>query len=247
MVLVRKRFEDSGEDVLGGVLNSGWQIKNAKIRAVMQSKFRECEINRKGEARLMVKKAKVTAWFILAMVMFLHLVGQQTCRAQSLDESNSYRIGANDILSVYVWKEPELTRDVTVMPDGRITFPLAGEIMAQGQTPNQLKQTITEKLRKYVTAPEVTVIVRESRSRTIYAIGKVMRPGPYPLSPGMTVLQALSAAGGFAEWADTKHVLIIRRNGGKEEHLSFNYTELISGRNPGQNILLKPGDTVVVP
>ena len=161
--------------------------------------------------------------------------------------SPHYRIGPNDILHIYVWKEPDLTRDVTVMADGRITFPLIGEIMASGKTVAQLKQIITEKLKKYVTAPEVTVIVNESRSRTIYTIGKLARPGPYPLVPGMTVLQALSTAGGFAEWADTKNIIIVRHEGGKEVQLHFNYKEFIEGKNIKQNILLKPNDTIVVP
>jgi polysaccharide export outer membrane protein len=166
-------------------------------------------------------------------------------RAQS--ESSHYLIGANDVLSIYVWKEPDLTRDVTVMPDGRITFPLIGEVVAQGQTVNQLKATISEKLEKFVTAPEVTVIVSESRSRTIYTIGKVTRPGPYALAPNMTVLQALSTAGGFTEWADTKNILIVRREGNKEVQLQFNYKEFTDGDNLQQNILLKPNDTIVVP
>jgi polysaccharide export outer membrane protein len=166
-------------------------------------------------------------------------------RAQS--ESSHYLIGANDVLSIYVWKEPDLTRDVTVMPDGRITFPLIGEVTAQGQTVNQLKATISEKLEKFVTAPEVTVIVSESRSRTVYTIGKVTRPGPYALAPKMTVLQALSTAGGFTEWADTKNILIVRREGNKEVQLQFNYKEFTDGKNLQQNILLKPNDTIVVP
>jgi polysaccharide export outer membrane protein len=103
------------------------------------------------------------------------------------------------------------------------------------------------KLQKFVTAPEVTVIVKDTRSRVVYTIGKVKNPGTGPLGPQMTVLQALSAAGGFTEWADTKHVLIIRREGGKETQFKFNYNEYTSGDNMGQNILLKPGDTIVVP
>ncbi len=159
----------------------------------------------------------------------------------------SYRIGPSDILNIYVWKEAELTQDVTVMADGRITFPLIGEVMAKGRTVSELKKVIAEKLRNYVTAPEVTVIVKESRSRRIYTIGKLNRPGPYPLEPGMTVLQALSTAGGFTEWADTKNILIVRRDAGKEVQIHFNYKEFTSGKNLGQNILLKPNDTIVVP
>jgi polysaccharide export outer membrane protein len=168
-------------------------------------------------------------------------------QAAGVEQESSYLIGANDVLNIYVWKEKELTQDVTVMPDGKITFPLIGEVVAAGQTVAQLRDAIAAKLQKFVTAPEVTVIVKDTRSRVVYTIGKVKKPGTCPLAPEMSVLQALSAAGGFTEWADTKHVLIIRREGGKETQFKFNYNEYTSGDNTGQNILLKPGDTIVVP
>ena len=183
--------------------------------------------------------------FVSMSVFFL--VGKHPCDAQAPQESPSYLIGPNDILSIYVWKEPELTREVTVMPDGRVTFPLAGEVVAQGQTVTQLKKTITQKLEKYVTAPEVTVIVKESRSQMIYTIGKVGRSGPYPLTSGMTILQALSIAGGLGEWADQKNIILVRRQSGKEIQIPFNYKEFTSGQNLERNILLQPGDTIVVP
>jgi polysaccharide export outer membrane protein len=124
-----------------------------------------------------------------------------------------YQIGAADVLNIYVWKEPELTRDVSVLPDGKITFPLIGEVHAQGLTVTELKKIITDKLQHYVTAPEVTVVVVQTLSRRIYVIGMVNRPGPYPLEPGMSVIQALSAAGGFTQWADEKKIRVIRREG----------------------------------
>jgi polysaccharide export outer membrane protein len=159
----------------------------------------------------------------------------------------SYQMGPGDLVRVFIWKETELTQDLVVMPDGRITFPLIGEIQAQGKTVTELKAVISEKLKKYVTAPEVTVIVRESNSRQIYTIGRVIRPGPYPLGAGMTVLQALSLAGGFAEWAEERNIKIVRRENGKEIQLPFNYKEYISGKNLEQNILLRPSDTIVIP
>jgi polysaccharide export outer membrane protein len=162
-------------------------------------------------------------------------------------EPPAYLIGPNDTLNIHVWREDALTRDVTVMDDGRIAFPLIGEIMAQGKTIEGLKQIISQKLKKYVSAPNVTVIVKESRSRRIYTIGKLNTPGSYPLVAGMTVLQALSKAGGFTEWADTKNILVIRREGGMEERLLFNYKDFISGKEVEQNILLRPNDTIVVP
>ena len=175
------------------------------------------------------------------------------CDAVSLAESTaesempSYKIGPKDILNIYVWKEPELTQDVFVLPDGRITFPLIGEVMAQGRTVTELKEAITEKLENYVTAPEITVIIKEIQSRIIYTIGKINRVGPYPLEQNMTVLQALSTAGGFAEWADKKNILIVRREGEEEVQLRFNYKEFTSGENVEQNVILKPNDTIVVP
>ena len=158
-----------------------------------------------------------------------------------------YIVGPNDILSIFVWKEPDLTQEIIVMPDGRITFPMAGEVMARGKTVMELQYQITEKLSDYLTAPEVTVILRESRSRWIYTIGQVNGPGPYVLEPDTSVLQALSMAGGFAEWADQKQILIVRRQDNKELFFLFNYREYISGKNLEQNILLQPNDTIIVP
>jgi polysaccharide biosynthesis/export protein len=158
-----------------------------------------------------------------------------------------YVIGANDLLNIFVWKETDLTQDVTVMVDGRITFPMIGEIMAKGLTVIQLKDIITEKLKNFISNPEITVIVKESRSRMIYTIGKVTTPGPYQMQPDMTVLQALSTAGGFTEWAETKSIMIVRRNKNKEVMFRFNYQDFISGKDLKQNIVLEPNDTIVVP
>ena len=185
--------------------------------------------------------------FLFLIILLGLVTSAGFAMAQAPAQESSYRIGPNDVLNIFVWKEAELTRDVTVMPDGNITYPLIGEITAQGQTATELKKAITDKLQNFVTAPEVTVIVKETRSQMIYTIGKLTRPGPYPLAPSMTVMQALSAAGGFAEWADTKNILIVRREGGKETQLRFNFKEFTSGEKLEQNILLKPGDTLVVP
>jgi polysaccharide export outer membrane protein len=197
---------------------------------------------------------KCSGFVVAALaVMFFCVAGNSNgasakdAQAADAEQGSSYLIGANDLLNIYVWKEKELTQDINVMPDGKITFPLIGEIVAAGQTVTQLRDAIAEKLQKFVTAPDVTVIVKETRSRVVYTIGKVTKPGPYPLAPQMTVLQALSAAGGFTEWADTKNILIVRREGDKETQLRFNYKEYTSGDNLEQNILLKPGDTILVP
>ena len=193
----------------------------------------------------MTKRFKWTTVFLFSFCLINIFPWVVPTIAQT--ESSVYQIGPNDILNIHVWQEADLTRDVTVMPDGRISFPLIGNILAQGRTVTELKEIITRKLKKFVTAPEVTVIVNESLSRTVYTIGTVNEPGPYPLAPDMTVLQALSTAGGFTEWADTKNILIVRRDGNKEVQLHFNYKKFISGKNLEQNILLKPNDTIVVP
>jgi polysaccharide biosynthesis/export protein len=158
-----------------------------------------------------------------------------------------YLIGPGDLLSIFVWKETDLTRDVTVMPDGRITYPLVGEIDTADLTVTGLKEKITEKLKNFISSPEVTVIIRESRSQQIYTLGKVTRPGQLQLAPSMTVLQALSAAGGCTEWADTKNIMIIRRSHGKEEMFRFNYQDILSGKDLKQNVLLEPNDTIIIP
>jgi polysaccharide biosynthesis/export protein len=180
---------------------------------------------------------------LCALALTLGLLGA----AHAEEVVPAYQIGPNDVLNIYVWKEPELTRDVTVMSDGRITFPLIGELMAQGVSVTELKDTILEKLKKFLDSPEVTVIVKESKSKMIYTIGKLNKPGPYALLSEMTVLQALATAGGLAQWADEKNIVIIRRDGKKEVQLPFNYKDFIGGKNPEQNILLKSGDTIVVP
>jgi polysaccharide biosynthesis/export protein len=187
----------------------------------------------------------ITYLFIFCSSMY----GQQDKNTDpsSSDNQVHYKIGANDVLNIFVWKEPELTQDVVVMPDGRIIFPMIGEIMAKGKSVTDLKAIIAEKLQNYVSNPEVTVMVRQSNSRLIYTIGKVTKPGPYPLAPDMTVLQALSTAGGFTEWAETKFVMVVRRVNNKETMYRFNYQDYIAGKDLGQNILLEPGDTIVIP
>jgi polysaccharide biosynthesis/export protein len=167
--------------------------------------------------------------------------------AQNTSASSRYLIGPDDLLNIFVWKETELTQDVTVMPDGRITYPLIGEIEAQGLTVTDLRNKVVEKLKSFISSPEVTVIIKESRSRRIYTVGSLTRSGPYQLQPSMTVLQALSLAGGFTEWADKKSIMIVRRDKNKEVMFRFNYPEFISGKNLEQNILLEANDTIVVP
>jgi polysaccharide biosynthesis/export protein len=159
----------------------------------------------------------------------------------------NYVIGAQDIVDVSVWKEPDLSRSVPVRPDGKISLPLLNDVQAAGLTPAQLAAQITSNLNKFMTNPQVTVIVTQINSQRIYILGEVARAGGYTLLPDMTVLQGLSDAGGFTVFANSKKIYIIRQVAGKQEKIPFNYKDVVSGKDPGQNIALKAGDTIIVP
>lgn len=159
----------------------------------------------------------------------------------------TYVIGSQDVLDISVWKEAELTRTVPVRPDGKISLPLLNDVQAAGLTPTQLADEITTNLRKFVTDPQVTVIVSQINSQRVYIMGEVLRAGAYPLLPDMTVLQALSSAGGFTQFANLKKIYMFRMENGKQVKYPFNYKDVVSGKHPEQNVMLKAGDTVVVP
>ena len=162
-------------------------------------------------------------------------------------EDPNYVIGAQDVLDISVWKEPELTRSVPVRPDGKISMPLLNDVQASGLTPLQLAAAITTGLKKFVTDPQVTVIVTAINSQRIYILGEVTRAGAYPLLPNMTVLQALSSGGGFTQFAKITKIYVLRVENGKQEKHPFNYKEVIAGKAADQNIFVKAGDTIVVP
>jgi len=157
-----------------------------------------------------------------------------------------YVIGADDTLHVSVWKEPDLTATLPVRPDGKISLPLLNDVPAAGLTPMQLASSITERLKKYIADPRVTVVVTAMNSRRVFVTGEVLHPGALALLPNMTVLQALSSAG-FTQFANVKGIYILRTENGRQVKLTFNYKEVVKGNHPEQNIMLKPGDTVVVP
>jgi len=159
----------------------------------------------------------------------------------------AYVIGPEDVLDINVWKEPDVSRIVPVRPDGKISLPLINDVQAAGSTPQQLAVTVTDKLRKFLNEPQVTVIVTAINSQRVFVVGEVLRAGAFPLIPGMTVLQALSSAGGFTTFADVKKIHVMRMVNGKHIELPFNYRDVLKGDNPDQNIKLEPGDTVVVP
>ena len=158
-----------------------------------------------------------------------------------------YKIGPQDLVRIDVWKEPEISRTIPVRPDGKVSLPLLNDVQAAGLTAIQLSNAIHDGLTKYLNNPQVTVTVMEINSRRVYITGEVARPGALPLLPNMTVLQALSSGGGFTQFAKLKNIYILRTEEGKQVKLPFNYKEVVKGKNQEQNILLLPGDVIVVP
>ena len=159
----------------------------------------------------------------------------------------NYVIGSQDMLDISVWREPDFSRTVPVRPDGKISLPLLNDMQAAGLTPSQLAEELTKSLNKFVTNPQVTIIVTQINSQRFYVLGEATRPGAYTLIPDMTILQALSNAGGFTTYANSKKIYLLRQENGKQQKLSFNYKEIIAGKRTEQNIVLKNGDTIVVP
>jgi polysaccharide export outer membrane protein len=167
--------------------------------------------------------------------------------APPVQADETYVIAPQDMLNISVWKETELTQTVPVRPDGKISMPLLNDVQAAGLTPVQLKAQITEGLKKFLANPEVTVIVTQINSQRVFIMGEVTHAGAYPLLPQMTILQALSSAGGFTQFANLKKIYMFRMENGKQVNYPFNYRDVIHGKNTNQNVELKAGDTIVVP
>ncbi len=195
---------------------------------------------------------KTTAFqFILSFFLMFSAVSAIAETGAAVDKqepvSVSYQIGPGDVLSISVWKEEGMQLEVLVRPDGEITFPLAGEVKAGGLTTKALSDVLVEKLKRYIPHPSVTVSVLQSVSNKIYVIGKVNRPGEFIATGYLDVLQALTMAGGLTPYADSDEIKIIRRTKTGSKMKLFDYDEVISGERLDMNIILKAGDTVVVP
>ena len=173
-----------------------------------------------------------------------NISSQQT---KALAGDLNYSIAPEDVLTIDVWKEPEISRTVPVRRDGKISLPLLNDVQAAGLTPTQLGSQIVDRLRATIVHPQVTVIVAQMSGLRVYILGQVTRGGAYPLVPDMTVMQALSIAGGFTPYANLKKIHVMRSENGTDKIIPVNYKEVISGRKAEQNIHLKPGDTIVVP
>lgn len=166
----------------------------------------------------------------------------------SVDVSPEYVIGPQDVLGINFWRDADMTGDVTVRPDGRITLPLIGDLRAAGMTPEALKATIHKAASKLIEDPTITVIVRQINSRKVFITGQVGTPGAHVLTGPLTVMQLISLAGGVTEFAKKKDITVMRTEAnGTQVVLKFNYNDVSRGRGLDQNVILRPGDTVVVP
>ncbi len=189
---------------------------------------------------------------VAMMVMIVFVVGCAGAGAPpppepEAGEREAYVIGIPDLLRIVVWKNPELSVEVPVRRDGKISVPLVDDVQAEGLSPEELKEVLTEALAEFVTAPEVTVIVQQINSHMVTVVGAVARSGQIPLVRQMRVLEAIAMMGGFSVWAKKNQVKIIRQNGNETIEYVFNYGAFSSGKAPASNLLLQPGDTVVVP
>ncbi len=196
--------------------------------------------------RVLMQTLSIVFLSMLVCLVSVSVFGQGNSENQQKSQ-DEYVIGAGDNLSIQVWREPNLSGNFTVRPDGKITFPLLNDIKAEGLTPLQLKKVIESGLTKYISAPVVTVVVTSANSKNIFVMGKVNNPGKYPLTGPTTVLQALAQAGGLAEWAKGDEIVILRTENGKQRKIEFDYDDVSKGKHLEQNIFLKPGDTIVVP
>jgi len=206
------------------------------------------------------KKMKKTVYFgFMGLLVFLisasivcpqtekEMVLKKQAQAEVVADSDSYIIGPEDVLYIHVWREDALSRTVPVRMDGKISLPLIDEIQAAGLTPFQLKENLIQKLKQFIDSPNVSVIVTETNSFKVFVTGQVRTPGVYRLRSETTVLQIIPMAGGFTDWANQKKILIIRKENGKEKRIIVNYKKIMKGDDPRSNIILKAGDTIIIP
>jgi polysaccharide export outer membrane protein len=174
--------------------------------------------------------------------------GQDGAASSAKAHDDTYVIGNDDVLSINVWKEPDISRSIPVRSDGKISLPLVGEVQAAGQTPMKLEKEIAGKLQNYISDPEVSVMVQQSNSQKFNILGQVVRPGSYAIANSATVLDAIALAGGFRDFAKQKSIYILRQGAdGKDVRLPFNYKDVIKGKSLDQNVKIQPRDTIVVP
>jgi polysaccharide export outer membrane protein len=218
-------------------------MKNLGDSAVADALYNKTLVD-KGEGNALLTSGNVRIRFIKE---------DKKIRISAIDYdkhiSGDYVIGNEDVLDISVWKSPELSLSIMVRPDGMISLPLIGEVRADGRTPKELKKEIEESLREYRQEPLVSIIVKESNSKSIYITGEITRPGKYPLRSETTITQAIALAGGFTQWANKDKILLIRKSPMNPEgnRVTIKYSDIVSGTNMKANLLLRAGDTVIVP
>ncbi len=185
--------------------------------------------------------------FLIFFIFILPPVSLHAQQGQPGADAGVYAFGAGDVLDIYVYEEPELSQTVTVRSDGAISLPLIGDVIAAGRTPEKLAAIIAEKLEKFVEAPDVTVTLAESREEVYYIIGQVEEPGEYTIAREMTVIQALARSGGFLEWAKKSRIMIVSGANESQSVAYFDYDEFLDHPEREKNILIKAGDSIVVP
>jgi polysaccharide biosynthesis/export protein len=206
-------------------------------------------------------KTSARWWVVLGLLLLSGCAHRATARVDNSDQP--YRIGREDILDVAVWRDADLSRTLPVRPDGFISLPMVGEVRAEGRTPNELAEELREALKPYVQEPRVTVIVREVNSSRVFITGEVTHPGAYPLRGRVSILQAIALAGGFTDFADRDAIVVLRRSGAKAsaaqgsgtggsgttegDYISVSYSELVEEPEKYEPLILRPGDTIIVP
>lgn len=206
------------------------------------------EVRKSTEGNSMIFKGKKLSILAIIVALFamVHNVVAEPKVGDSLS-SNAYRIGPEDILDISVWKEEDLQKKVLVRPDGGISFPLAGEIIAGGMTSLELQAEITKRIKKYIPDAVVTVSVAKIAGLQVYVLGKVNKPGQFTVGRYVDVIQALTLAGGVTPYADEDDIKVVRRDNGKEVTFPFDYSAVKKGKHLNQNIILRSGDVVIVP
>ena len=201
-----------------------------------------------NEIRKAGGRIRAFSWvFVFTLIVFTVVPAFAVDADGEGKREGGYRVGAGDILDISVWKDPELTKTVAVLPDGTITFPLIDQVQAAGKSVPELRSEISRRLDPFVPEPVVSVVVHQVTSMTVYVIGEVNRPGRYNLACRINVLQLLSMAGGLKTFAKDDEIRIFRKNGENERMIPFCYDDVVDGRDLAQNIELMRGDVIVVP
>jgi len=210
----------------------------------------------RNQGKEMIRVKKLAAVVSLGCLLVVGVAYAQQGKAPSAGikvsgevaaDSEKYVIGTEDVLYIYVWNEEALTRQVPVRSDGKISLPVIDEVHAAGLTPLQLKEKLTLRLKEFIDNPSVSVIVMEANSQKVFVSGEVKNPGAYRLRSETTLLQIIPMAGGFTEWADQKKIVVIRKENEKDRRIIVNYRKIVSGEDMSANIVLKSGDTIIVP